>query len=193
MIQVHDTRPQALRPNFNDLSSVEKYVLPDSKYESLSNSVLAWKKNQKLGRFDPNAQSPEELRRNQAEKDVAEVKKRGQYFIGNLGLTGPFLTERISINDCGIANYQISPFQNVLLSCLHLRLMFDVVLSALLVQHRQFRSQGLRKQPQRMKQIPTLVPCQSGSELNLMNQWAKTTGQLAAGAISPALTIVASS
>ncbi|BDD57967.1 hypothetical protein MPDQ_003924 [Monascus purpureus] len=75
-IEVHDTRPQALRPNFNDLSSVEKYVLPDSKYESLSNSVLAWKKNQKLGRFDPNAQSPEELRRNQAEKDVAEVKKR---------------------------------------------------------------------------------------------------------------------
>ena len=79
MIKVHDTRPQAMRPNFDDLSSVQKYVLPDSKYESLSNSVLAWKKNQKLGRFDPTALSPEELRSKQAEKDAAEIKNRGRY------------------------------------------------------------------------------------------------------------------
>jgi tubulin-folding cofactor B len=39
---------------------------------------LAWKKAQKLGRFDPNAQSPEELMREQAEKDEAEVQKRGE-------------------------------------------------------------------------------------------------------------------
>jgi len=76
-IQVHDTRPPSARPNFSDLSSVEKYALPSSTYESLPNSVLAWKKAQKLGRFDPNAQSPEELMREQAEKDEAEVQKRG--------------------------------------------------------------------------------------------------------------------
>lgn len=76
-IEVHDTRPPSARPNFSDVSSVEKYTLPTSTYESLPNSVLAWKKAQKLGRFDPNAQSPEELMRAQAAKDEEEVKKRG--------------------------------------------------------------------------------------------------------------------
>lgn len=66
-----------MRPNLTDLSSVEKYVLPTETYESLPNSVLAWKKNQKLGRFDPNALSPEETLRKQVEKDRAEVAKRG--------------------------------------------------------------------------------------------------------------------
>ncbi|KAL1967250.1 hypothetical protein VTN77DRAFT_3296 [Rasamsonia byssochlamydoides] len=76
-IEVHDTRPPSARPNFSDLSSVEKYELPTSTYEALPNSVLAWKKAQKLGRFDPNAQSPEQLMQEQAAKDQAEVQKRG--------------------------------------------------------------------------------------------------------------------
>lgn len=78
MLKIHDTRPKSARPNFNDLSSVEKYVLPTSTYESLPNSVLAWKKNQKLGRFDPNSISPEELMHRQAEKDREEVERRGE-------------------------------------------------------------------------------------------------------------------
>lgn len=76
-IEVHDSRPQAARPNFTDLSAVEKYVLPSSTYESLPNSVLAWKKNQKLGRFDPSALSPEESMRQQAKKDVEDIQTRG--------------------------------------------------------------------------------------------------------------------
>ncbi|KAK1143825.1 hypothetical protein N8T08_006076 [Aspergillus melleus] len=76
-IEVHDSRPQSARPNFNDLSSVEKYVLPTETYESLPNSVLAWKRNQKLGRFDPNASTPEESMRRQAEQDAEEVAQRG--------------------------------------------------------------------------------------------------------------------
>lgn len=77
-IEVHDTRPAAARPNFTDLSAVEKYVLPESTYETLPNSVLAWKKNQKLGRFDPTAVPPEEAMRSQAEKDRIDVQKRGE-------------------------------------------------------------------------------------------------------------------
>ncbi|KAJ5984388.1 hypothetical protein N7481_006487 [Penicillium waksmanii] len=76
-IEVHDSRPQSMRPNYTDLSSVEKYELPSETYESLPNSVLAWKKNQKLGRFDPNALSPEEALRNQVEKDQSEVSTKG--------------------------------------------------------------------------------------------------------------------
>lgn len=66
-----------MRPNFTDLSSVEKYELPSETYESLPNSVLAWKKNQKLGRFDPNALSPEEALRKQVEKDQNDVVTKG--------------------------------------------------------------------------------------------------------------------
>ncbi|KAB8228705.1 hypothetical protein ETB97_010577 [Aspergillus alliaceus] len=76
-IEVHDSRPPSARPNFNDLSSVEKYILPTSTYESLPNSVLAWKKHQKLGRFDPNALGPDEMLRKQAKKDAEDVEIRG--------------------------------------------------------------------------------------------------------------------
>ncbi|KAL2863590.1 tubulin-folding cofactor B [Aspergillus lucknowensis] len=75
-IEVHDTRPQTARVNLSDLSSVEKYVLPTETYENLPNSVLAWKKNQKLGRFDPNALSPAEAMLEQARKDKMEVETR---------------------------------------------------------------------------------------------------------------------
>ncbi|KAJ5216461.1 uncharacterized protein N7498_002868 [Penicillium cinerascens] len=76
-IEVHDSRPQAMRPNFTDLSSVEKYELPTDTYESLPDSVLAWKKNQKLGRFDPNALSPEDALRKQVQKDRGEIASKG--------------------------------------------------------------------------------------------------------------------
>lgn len=66
-----------MRANFTDLSNVEKYELPPDAYEARSDSVLAWKKNQKLGRFDPNALSPEESLRHQVEKDQVEIQQRG--------------------------------------------------------------------------------------------------------------------
>ncbi|KAE8148755.1 Cap-Gly domain-containing protein [Aspergillus avenaceus] len=75
-IEVHDSRPPSARPNFTDLGSVEKYTLPTATYETLPNSVLAWKKNQKLGRFDPNALSPQELMCKQTEKDVENIQDR---------------------------------------------------------------------------------------------------------------------
>lgn len=42
-----------MRPNYTDASLVTKYELPASEYEKLDDSVLAWKKANKLGRFDP--------------------------------------------------------------------------------------------------------------------------------------------
>ncbi|OQD80560.1 hypothetical protein PENANT_c034G06693 [Penicillium antarcticum] len=86
--QIHDSRPQTMRANFTDLSSVDKYVLPTETYEARSDSVLAWKKNQKLGRFDPNALSPEEALRHQVEKDEAEVSTRG-IAVGNRTIVLP--------------------------------------------------------------------------------------------------------
>ncbi|KAK2880102.1 hypothetical protein FQN49_000580 [Arthroderma sp. PD_2] len=76
-IEIHDQRPVAARPNYTDVSNTEKFELPDSTYESLPNSVLAWKKAQKLGRFDPNAATPEQIAREQVQKDTSEIKAKG--------------------------------------------------------------------------------------------------------------------
>ncbi|EXJ80061.1 hypothetical protein A1O3_08347 [Capronia epimyces CBS 606.96] len=78
-IEVLDARPPSARQtiNFSDLSSVEKYQMPESQYEKLENSVLAWKRRQNLGRFDPNVQSLEAQAHNRREHDEMEVAVRG--------------------------------------------------------------------------------------------------------------------
>ena len=49
-------------------------MLPEDEYESRTDSVLAWKKAQKLGRFDPDAPSHEQARIASLEH---EVQQRG--------------------------------------------------------------------------------------------------------------------
>lgn len=54
--QAIDVRPKSARNlDLSDVSSVPKYTMPASTYQNLPDSVLAWKKNNKLGRFDPAA------------------------------------------------------------------------------------------------------------------------------------------
>ena len=48
--------------------------MPAAEYEKKTDSVLAWKKAQKLGRFDPNAPSHEQARLEALEE---EVRQRG--------------------------------------------------------------------------------------------------------------------
>jgi tubulin-folding cofactor B len=59
---------------------VDKYVMPDEEYEKKTDSVLAWKKTEKLGRFDPTAPSREEARIRALKEEIAqrgiEVGKR---------------------------------------------------------------------------------------------------------------------
>ncbi|TAQ85309.1 hypothetical protein B7494_g6377 [Chlorociboria aeruginascens] len=73
-IYVGDLRPPGMRPNFSDASAVPKYEMPRSEYEQKSDSVLAWKKAQKLGRFDPSAPS---LVASQVAVHDTEIQKRG--------------------------------------------------------------------------------------------------------------------
>ena len=56
------------------MSSVQKFELPQEAYEKLPGSVLQWKKEQKLGRFDPNAKSPMDLYAEQGRRDKEEVE-----------------------------------------------------------------------------------------------------------------------
>ncbi|KAF3050820.1 hypothetical protein E8E11_005857 [Didymella keratinophila] len=71
-ITVIDTRPPAARIDFTDLSTVNKYVMPAAEYETRTDSVLAWKKAQKLGRFDPDAPSIEQQKILASEREIEE-------------------------------------------------------------------------------------------------------------------------
>jgi tubulin-folding cofactor B len=51
--------------------------MPSTEYETRTDSVLAWKKAQKLGRFDPNAPSIEQQKILASER---EVEERGKLF-----------------------------------------------------------------------------------------------------------------
>ncbi|EXJ61092.1 hypothetical protein A1O7_05245 [Cladophialophora yegresii CBS 114405] len=80
-IQIIDLRPRHERHNLNflaaDLSSVEKYQMPEHQYEKLEDSVLAWKRRQKLGRFDPTAKSQDQVVQDRRRKDGEEMASRG--------------------------------------------------------------------------------------------------------------------
>ncbi|KAI1873433.1 hypothetical protein JX265_005055 [Neoarthrinium moseri] len=73
-LHVADTRPAGARPNYTDTSNVEKYVMPEEEYEKKTDSVLAWKKQEKLGRFNPEAPSLEQAK---IEASLQEVQSRG--------------------------------------------------------------------------------------------------------------------
>ncbi|KAI0130603.1 CAP Gly-rich domain-containing protein [Daldinia grandis] len=73
-LHVIDTRPASAKLNFNDTSGVEKYIMPPEEYEKKSDSVLAWKKAEKLGRFNPDAPSLEKAKIDAFE---FEVRSRG--------------------------------------------------------------------------------------------------------------------
>ncbi|KAL3960046.1 hypothetical protein ACCO45_005163 [Purpureocillium lilacinum] len=73
-LHVGDARPPGARPNYTDTSGVDKYVMPEDEYEKKTDSVLAWKKAQKLGRFDPNAPDHEQAKLAALDD---EVRRRG--------------------------------------------------------------------------------------------------------------------
>ncbi|KAI1480360.1 CAP Gly-rich domain-containing protein [Daldinia eschscholtzii] len=73
-LHIIDTRPASAKLNFNDTSGVEKYIMPPEEYEKKSDSVLAWKKAEKLGRFNPDAPSLEKAKIDAFE---FEIRSRG--------------------------------------------------------------------------------------------------------------------
>lgn len=60
------------------LSSVPKYTMPESTYEALPETVLAYKKTHKIGRFDPAAPDIQERK---VKEMWNEVDDRGRSII----------------------------------------------------------------------------------------------------------------
>ncbi|KAK7203895.1 CAP-Gly domain-containing protein [Myxozyma melibiosi] len=57
-LNVEDTRPPGVQENYTDVSGVEKFELTDDEYARRTDTVLAYKKRNKLGRFADDAQKP---------------------------------------------------------------------------------------------------------------------------------------
>lgn len=89
---MHDTRPPGARDNYTDPSAVPKYTMSTGDYEARTDSVLAWKKKQHLGRFDPNAPDLEQQKIRAVEREVEErhieVGRRCQLLPANDGRRG---------------------------------------------------------------------------------------------------------
>ena len=76
--QVEDTRPPSARANLTNVADVPKYVMPAETYSTLPDSVLAWKKANKLGRFDPHAP---EIEKKKIDDGWMEVEGRGMMLL----------------------------------------------------------------------------------------------------------------
>ncbi|RVD80635.1 uncharacterized protein DFL_008529 [Arthrobotrys flagrans] len=83
---VSDTRPPSLRENYTDTSQVEKYEMPEEDYAKLSDSVLAWKKRNQLGRFDPTQAATAEQKQAEDEKEAEQkgVKVGERCIVGEI-------------------------------------------------------------------------------------------------------------
>ena len=66
-----------MRPNYNDVNQITKVEMSPEEYAKKTDSVLAWKKANKLGRFDPSAPSPESLEKIKLQVFDTEIKDKG--------------------------------------------------------------------------------------------------------------------
>ncbi|POS87582.1 hypothetical protein EPUL_001800 [Erysiphe pulchra] len=71
-IHVKDLRPVSMRPNYTDTSQVPKFEISSDQYEKMTDSVLAWKKANKLGRFDPSAPLCEDKVKQVIEREIQD-------------------------------------------------------------------------------------------------------------------------
>jgi tubulin-specific chaperone B len=74
---VNDTRPPEAQPNYSDVSGVAKYEMPQAEYAARTDSVLAWKKASRLGRFDPAAADAAAAR---VRTWASDIEERGMCF-----------------------------------------------------------------------------------------------------------------
>lgn len=66
-----------MRPNYNNVNEVAKVEISPEEYAKKTDSVLAWKKANKLGRFDPSAPSLEERENAKLQAYEKEITDKG--------------------------------------------------------------------------------------------------------------------
>ncbi|RUP46167.1 CAP Gly-rich domain-containing protein [Jimgerdemannia flammicorona] len=81
-LQVVDTNPNRVRNQYTDVSLVDKYEMPEEDYAKRSDSVLAFKLRNKLGRFADGASEVSEASFEEEAKDI-KVGDRCEVNIGD--------------------------------------------------------------------------------------------------------------
>ncbi|KAF9578239.1 hypothetical protein BGW38_006073, partial [Lunasporangiospora selenospora] len=79
-IKVNDSNPNRVRGQFNDVTLVEKFELADDDYEKRSDTVLAFKRRNQLGRFNDaasDASNAAEAAQNRVYEEAAVAIKIG--------------------------------------------------------------------------------------------------------------------
>eukprot|EP00042_Codosiga_hollandica_P017560 m.48735 g.48735 ORF g.48735 m.48735 type:complete len:257 (+) comp47783_c0_seq4:100-870(+) len=74
-IHVIDTNPFKTRNEFGDVSKVEKFEMADEDYAKRSDSVMAFKARNKLGRFNPEFATKAEQKEHEFEDEAREIQK----------------------------------------------------------------------------------------------------------------------
>ncbi|KAF9343283.1 hypothetical protein BGX26_005985, partial [Mortierella sp. AD094] len=104
-INVIDTNPSRVKGQYNDVSLVKKFELADEEYEKRTDSVLAFKKRNNLGRFndaasDTSSTSAQERAFEEAAKNI-KVGERCEVDVG-----GGSLKRRGTVRFIGKAEFQ---------------------------------------------------------------------------------------
>ena len=75
--------------------------MPAAEYETRTDSVLAWKKSQKLGRFDPDAPSIEQQKILASEREIEERGKQRIFLQIHTSSPPILLPISIALHTCG--------------------------------------------------------------------------------------------
>ncbi|KAG0254931.1 hypothetical protein BG011_005420 [Mortierella polycephala] len=104
-IQVNDTNPSRVKGQFNDVSLVQKFELADEEYEKRSDSVLAFKRRNNLGRFSDSASDTSSTSvQNKLHEDAAKNIKVGDRCEVDIG--GGVLRRRGVVKFIGLTEFQ---------------------------------------------------------------------------------------
>ncbi|KAF9964413.1 hypothetical protein BGZ70_006496 [Mortierella alpina] len=104
-IHVADTNPSRVKGQFNDVSLVQKFELTEEDYEKRSDSVLAFKKRNNLGRFnDAASDSSSASTQNRAFEEAAQSINVGDRCEVDIG--GGALKRRGTVRFIGPTEFQ---------------------------------------------------------------------------------------
>ncbi|KAG0300444.1 hypothetical protein BGZ98_009174 [Dissophora globulifera] len=104
-IHVIDTNPSRVKGQYNDVSLVKKFELPDEEYEKRTDSVLAFKKRNNLGRFnDAVSDTSSTSAQNHVLEEAAKSIKIGDRCEVDIG--GDAMKRRGAVRYIGLTEFQ---------------------------------------------------------------------------------------
>lgn len=83
-IQVHDVRPESELTELEDDSNVQAYEMDDEEYDKRTNTLRNWKRENKLGAYDPNYTQKKQASKQLNEASAQEITLGSRFRTMNL-------------------------------------------------------------------------------------------------------------